>query len=162
MPAFRASNQMQGAKAMNNTNHKKTGFDELDAALAAALGDASAWPAPRDGFEERCVACVEGILKGKKMRRPFWSLSVLVVRPGSVPEARGVPRGAAWCLRFCVLRACGFGSAGVGATPCVGILFHRRHRIPVRTHSEISGKERIARGGYEVLGEGVYGGRYMM
>ena len=39
---------------MNNTNHKKTGFDELDAALAA-------------------VARVEGILKGNKMRRPFWS-----------------------------------------------------------------------------------------
>ena len=59
---------------MNDANHKETGFDELDAALAAALGDASAWPAPRAGFEERCVACVEGILKGKKMRRPFWSL----------------------------------------------------------------------------------------
>ena len=58
---------------MNNTNHKKTGFDELDAALAAALGDASAWPAPRDGFEERCVARVEGILEEGEMRRPFWS-----------------------------------------------------------------------------------------
>ncbi len=58
---------------MNDANHKETGFDELDAALAAALGDASAWPAPRAGFEERCVARMEGILKGNKMRRPFWS-----------------------------------------------------------------------------------------
>ena len=58
---------------MNDANHKETGFDELDAAIAAALGDASAWPVPRAGFEERCVARVEGILEEGEMRRPFWS-----------------------------------------------------------------------------------------
>ena len=58
---------------MKDTRHKETEFDELDATIAAALGDASAWPVPCAGFEERCVACVEGILEEGVKRRSFWS-----------------------------------------------------------------------------------------
>ena len=58
---------------MKDTRHKETEFDELDATIAAALGDASAWPVPCAGFEERCVARVEGILGEGERRRPFWS-----------------------------------------------------------------------------------------
>ena len=58
---------------MKDTRHKETEFDELDATIAAALGDASAWPVPCAGFEERCVARVEGILEEGEKRRPFWS-----------------------------------------------------------------------------------------
>jgi len=58
---------------MKDTRHKETEFDELDAAIAAALGDASAWPVPCVGFEERCVAQVEGILEEGERRRSFWS-----------------------------------------------------------------------------------------
>ena len=56
---------------MRETNHKEPEFDDLDAAIAAALGDASAWPVPRDGFEERCAARVEEILQADQTRRPF-------------------------------------------------------------------------------------------
>ena len=58
---------------MKDAKCKETKYDELDAAIAAALGDASAWPAPRAGFEERCVTRVEGILEEGERRRPFWS-----------------------------------------------------------------------------------------
>ena len=58
---------------MKDALHKETEFDELDAAIAAALGDASAWPVPCAGFEERCVARVEGILEEGRPRRSFWS-----------------------------------------------------------------------------------------
>lgn len=58
---------------MKDTRHKETEFDELDATIAAALGDASAWPVPCAGFEERCVARVERILEESEKRRPFWS-----------------------------------------------------------------------------------------
>lgn len=58
---------------MKDAKCKETEYDELDAAIAAALGDASAWPAPRAGFEERCVARVEGILEEGEKRRPFWT-----------------------------------------------------------------------------------------
>lgn len=58
---------------MKDTRHKEAEFDELDATIAAALGDASAWPLPCTGFEDRCVARVEGILEEGKKRRPFWS-----------------------------------------------------------------------------------------
>ena len=58
---------------MKDAKRKETEYDELDATIAAALGDASAWPAPRAGFEERCVARVEGILKKGEKRRPFWT-----------------------------------------------------------------------------------------
>ena len=137
---------------MNDANHKETGFDELDAALAAALGDASAWPAPRAGFEERCVARMEGILKGNKMRRPFWSFG----------RAAFLKLAASLAVLLGVYAFVFYELADSGPQVSVRILFQGRHRIPMRTHSEISGKERIARGCYEVLGEGVYGGRYMM
>lgn len=58
---------------MKDTRHKETEFDELDATIAAALGDASAWPVPCAGFEERCVTRVKGILAEGEKRRPFWS-----------------------------------------------------------------------------------------
>jgi len=58
---------------MKDTWHKEKEFDELDATIAAALGDASAWPVPCAGFEERCVARVEGILAESEKRRRFWS-----------------------------------------------------------------------------------------
>ena len=58
---------------MKDTRHKETEFDELDAAIAAALGDASAWSVPCAGFEERCVAHVERILEEGEKRRPFLS-----------------------------------------------------------------------------------------
>ena len=58
---------------MKGTRHNEMEFDELDAAIAAALGDASAWSVPCAGFEERCVAQVEGILEEGEKRRPFWS-----------------------------------------------------------------------------------------
>ena len=58
---------------MKDTRHKETEFDELDATIAAALGDASAWPVPCAGFEERCVTRVKGILEEGEKRRPFWS-----------------------------------------------------------------------------------------
>ena len=58
---------------MKDAKCKETKYDELDAGIAAALGDASAWPAPRAGFEERCVTRVEGILEEGERRRPFWS-----------------------------------------------------------------------------------------
>ena len=58
---------------MKDTRHNETEFDELDAAIAVALGDASSWPVPCAGFEERCVARVDGILENGKPRRSFWS-----------------------------------------------------------------------------------------
>lgn len=58
---------------MKDTRHKETEFDELDATIAAALGDASAWPLPCAGFEERCVAHVERLLEEGEKHRPFWS-----------------------------------------------------------------------------------------
>ena len=58
---------------MKDTRHKETEFDELDATIAAALGDASAWSVPYAGFEERCVAHVEEILEEGEKRRPFLS-----------------------------------------------------------------------------------------
>ena len=58
---------------MKDAKCKETKYDELDAGIAAALGDASAWPAPRAGFEERCGTRVEGILEEGERRRPFWS-----------------------------------------------------------------------------------------
>ena len=58
---------------MKDIRHKEAESDELDAAIAAALGDASAWPVPCAGFEERCVARVEGILEEGEKRRQFWS-----------------------------------------------------------------------------------------
>ena len=58
---------------MKDIRHKETGFDELDATIAAALGDASAWSKPCAGFEERCVAHVERILEEGEKRRSFWS-----------------------------------------------------------------------------------------
>ena len=58
---------------MKDTRHKETEFDELDATIAAALGDTSAWPVPCAGFEERCVTRVKGILEEGEKRRPFWS-----------------------------------------------------------------------------------------
>ena len=58
---------------MNDAKEKKREFDELDAVIAAALSDESAWPAPRAGFEDRCAARVEEILNADKVRRSFWS-----------------------------------------------------------------------------------------
>ena len=58
---------------MKDTRHKEAEFDELDATIAAALGDASAWSVPCAGFEERCVAHVERILEEGEKRRPLWS-----------------------------------------------------------------------------------------
>ena len=58
---------------MNETKDKKTEFDELDASIAAALGDESAWPVPGGGFEERCTARVEALLKSAEVRRARWS-----------------------------------------------------------------------------------------
>ena len=60
---------------MKDAKRKETEFDELDATIAAALGDASEWPVPCAGFEERCVAHVERILEEGEKRRPFWSFS---------------------------------------------------------------------------------------
>ncbi|MBQ9432382.1 MAG: hypothetical protein IJU44_12615 [Kiritimatiellae bacterium] len=58
---------------MNDAKEKEQEFDELDAVIAAALSDESAWNVPRAGFEDRCAARVEEILNAGKARRSFWS-----------------------------------------------------------------------------------------
>jgi len=55
-----------------NNEKAETGIDELDAVIAAALGDESAWPVPRGGFEERCTARVDAILKESKTKHALW------------------------------------------------------------------------------------------
>lgn len=57
---------------MNDNKQKDTGFDELDAAIAAALADDSAWPAPSAGFEDRCVARIEEIIRKSEAQRALW------------------------------------------------------------------------------------------
>ena len=63
---------MQGEKAMNDNKQKDTEFDELDAAVAAALADDSAWPVPSAGFEERCVARIEELVGKSVTKRTLW------------------------------------------------------------------------------------------
>ena len=60
---------------MNETKHREAEFDAFDAALASALADEAAWPAPGAGFEERCTARVEAIIKEERARRVRWSFA---------------------------------------------------------------------------------------
>ena len=59
-------------KAMNKEKSIETVFDETDEAIAAAFGDASAWPRPSAGFRERCAARVAEIVAERKARRARW------------------------------------------------------------------------------------------
>ena len=59
-------------KAMKNEKTKEVVFDAVDEAIAAALGDASAWPAPPAGFRERCAARVAELVSENSARRARW------------------------------------------------------------------------------------------
>ena len=58
---------------MNNKEKKETKFDEVDAIIASALAEESAWPAPAAGFEERCERRVMEIVGERKERRSLWA-----------------------------------------------------------------------------------------
>ncbi len=51
---------------MSDIENPERQFDELDAAIAAALRDPSAWLAPDDGFEDRCMARIENDMAGRR------------------------------------------------------------------------------------------------
>ncbi len=111
---------------MNNTEAKETKFDEVDAIIASALTEESAWPAPADGFEERLAARVGEIVAEaeKEAGRREWTFTwarwarlaaiflvvlgfavfFLPVREGAAPAA-GEQEGASAALA----RSCGAG-----------------------------------------------------
>ena len=146
---------------MKDTRHKETEFDELDATIAAALGDASAWPVPCAGFEERCVTRVKGILEEGEKRRPFWSFG-----GGGVPEGCGIHRRDAGGRFSRVKRSRQIQSAGARperrGNRGVRGASRERHRRQVRTDGEDAGKGKVAEGGDGVPSERMHGGRYLM
>ena len=139
---------------MRETNHKEPEFDDLDAAIAAALGDASAWPVPRDGFEERCAARVEEILQADQTRRPFRLF-------GGTPF-----------LKLAASFAVVLGTASLVYNAVVARVWRRRngalrgggcdrHRSQVRADGEDAGKGKVAARGDAVSRESVRGERHL-